>query len=169
MKASRAQARERFSEVRQNALQVQRKVTNIIREKIELQKQLELKERELKVLRMVSHKSHEVTSIIDHKNGEISQLQDSLHTVKSELECERKHVGELHKELQVAVKELAEKSAQVQELERTRNMLVTHLDCERRRVDEYFAQLVTISSKQMYAREVEVSPLVSEIFTNTNF
>ena len=128
----------------------------LIQEKMEIEKQLLLKEQELQVLR--SHEdSEKLQSIIRNKEEEMRELQRRLHTVESELTSERKVTQDLKEKLHLVTAELAEKSALAQEREKANRDLKTQLEKERQRIDHLFMQLTSASnSRDQYISEVEV-------------
>ena len=129
----------------------------LIQEKMEIEKQLQLRELELRFLHASHQDSDKLQSIIRNKEEEVRELQQRLHTVESELASERKVTQDLKEKLHLATAELAEKSALAQEQEKANRDLKTQLERERQRIDHLFMQLTSASSsRDQYSMEVEV-------------
>lgn len=119
----------------------------LIQEKMEIEKQLQLRELELRFLHASHQDSDKLQSIIKKKE-EVRELQQRLHTVESELASERKVTQDLKEKLYLATAELAEKSALAQEQEKANRDLKTQLERERQRIDHLFMQLTSASTMQ---------------------
>lgn len=148
--------RERMMQVRQTIRHAKTKFMKLIQQKEEVQKQLQLREKELKLLHTGHRKeSEELRSIIQNKRDEIQELQHNLQSVESKLTSERKVTQDLMKKLYQVTAELAEKSALAQEREKAKWDFKIQLEKERQRVDHLVMQL-TGASKDQYIREIEV-------------
>ncbi len=155
---ARALAKEKFEQVKQDAVQVQTRVTQLITKRTEMLKLLEQKECGLRTLQRVQEREKgELQSLIDEKNNEIARLKQELEAVQAELAAEKQKASSLQRRLQHATEDLAGKSARVQELEWARQKLETLLDSERKRVDQLLMQQTAASnSQQQYTKEIEV-------------
>ena len=137
---------------------VHNKTTGLLKEKNELEKQLELKQQELEFLHTIKRKDEEkLQLILDNKRIEIKWLQDHLQEVEGELQSEKKCAHELRVELSLVDKELEGKSSQVRELEKAMCELRLDYKNERKRVDMLLMQLTAATtSKEQYTKEIEV-------------
>ena len=155
---ARALAREKFQQIKRDAVQVQTRVTKLIAQRIEIRKQLEQKERGLRKLQRIQEREKgELQSLIDERNEEITRLQQALEAVQAELAFEKQKASSLQEQLQQATKDLEVKSARVQELESSRQELVTLLDSQRKMVDQLLMQQAAASnSQQQYTKEIQV-------------
>ena len=133
------------------------KTVKLIHERMEIEKQLELREQEIEFLKNSNLKEHQqVQSIIRQREEEIKQLKEQLSVVEGQLISERKQAQDLRKQLNQTEKELVAKSAEAQELERSICKLETYLDFERKRVDLLLMQMTAASSQQQHTKELEV-------------
>ena len=155
---ARALAREKFEQVKRDAVQVQTRVTQLITKRTEMLKLLEQKERGLRTLQRIQEREKgEFQSLVNERNNEIARLKQELETVQAELAFEKQKASSLQKQLQQATEDLAVKSARVQELEWARQKLETLLDSERKRVDQLLMQQTAASnSQQQYTKEIQV-------------
>ena len=119
----------------QSIRQTQTKVINLTQEKMEVEKQLQLKKQELQFLCTIHQDSEQLENIIRNKEEEIKILQQRLHEVESELRSERKLSQELKEQLKQATAELEMKSAVERERERATGDLRISLERERQMVD----------------------------------
>ena len=145
-------ANQRVTETIQSIRQTQTKAINLIQEKMEVEKQLQLKEQELQFL-CTHQDSEQLENIIRNKEEEIKKLQQRLHEVESELRYERKLSQELKEQLKQATAELETKSAVERERERATGDLRTSLERERQTVDFLREQLTSASASK---EQVEV-------------
>ena len=161
--------RERMMQVRQTIRHAKTKFMKLIQQKEEVQKQLQLREKELKLLHTGHRKeSEELRSIIQNKRDEIQELQHNLQSVESKLTSERKVTQDLKEKLHQANAALAEKSALAQEREKVNEAFKILLEGERQRVDQLVRQLTSAStSRDQYTREIEVKGYLysSDLFT----
>ena len=158
---ARTLSRKNYERVRQDAVQVQTRVTQLITQENGILKLLEQKQCRLRTLQRAQEREKgELQSLIDEKSDEIPRLKQELEAVQAELVSEKKKssCNCLQKRLQQATEDLAGKSARVQELEWVRQKLETLLDSERKRVDQLLMQQTAASnSQQQYAKEIEVT------------
>ena len=155
---ARALAREKFKQIKRDAVQVQTRVTKLISQRIKIQKQLDQKERGLRKLQQILEREKgELQSLIDEKNEEITRLQQELEAVQVELAFEKWKASSLQEQLQQATKDLEVKSARVQELESAHQELKAFLDSQRKMVDQLLMQQAAASnSQQQYTKEIQV-------------
>ena len=146
--------RQRMMQLRQTVKQNNTKTIRLVEEKAEAEKQLQLKEQELQLLRTIVHKDSE---LLQNKEKEIRELRQRLQSVERELTLERSLSTELRQKLQQATEELAKKSAVEREQEEAKEYLKTDLEWERQTVDFLRVQL---TSKDQHIREVEVQTLL---------
>ena len=146
--------RQRMMQLRQTVKQNNTKTIRLVEEKAEAEKQLQLKEQELQLLRTIVHKD---SKLLQNKEKEIRELRQRLQSVERELTLERSLSTELRQKLQQATEELAKKSAVEREQEEAKEYLKTDLEWERQTVDFLRVQL---TSKDQHIREVEVQTLL---------
>ena len=145
---ARALARENFKQIKHNAVQVQTRVTKLIKQRIEIQKQLEQKESGRRKLQRIQGREKEaLQSLIDERNEEIARLQQELKAVQAELASEKRKASSLQEQLQQATKDLEVSSARVQELLWARQTLEISLDKESKRVDQLLMQQTAAAKK----------------------
>ena len=156
-------------EIKQTIENTQNKTMKLIQQKLEVEKQLQLREQELQFLRTGHQKdSEQLRSIIHNKEEEVRELQHRLQSVESELALERKVTQDLKEKLHQANAALAEKSALAQEREKVNEAFKILLEGERQRVDQLVRQLTSAStSRDQYTREIEVKGYLysSDLFT----
>ena len=157
-------ANQRVTETIQSIRQTQTKAINLIQEKMEVEKQLQLKEQELQLLRTIDihQDSEQLENIIRNKEEEIRVLQHRLHEVESELSSERKLSQELREQLKQANAELETKYAVEREREKATGDLRTSLERERQMVDFLREQLTNASTSKEHV-EVCTTPRIIEI------
>ena len=155
---ARALAREKFQQIKRDAVQVQTRVTKLITQKIQIQRQMQQKERGLRKLQQIQEREKgELQSLIDERNEEIRRLQQALEAVQAELAFEKQKASSLQEQLQQVTKDLEVKSAKVQELESARQELKAFLDSQRKMVDQLLMQQTAASnSQQQYTKEIQV-------------
>ena len=142
---------QRLKHLRQTFKQTQAKKIKLVREKMEVEKQLELKEQQLQFQHTIHQKDNEI------QNKEISELQQRLHKIKCELSSERKVAQDLREKLQKATIELENESALAHKAEKEAKILKTSLKREREAVDFLKKQHTSVStSKDQYIKEVKV-------------
>ena len=150
-------ARGRLIDVKKKAVEVQTKVTVLIKKSNEIQKQLQLREDELVALQALHDREKgKLQHVIDNRNEEIQKLRQDLQVIQDELASEKEKAHSVRKQLQQATQELTDKSARVQELEWARQKLETLLDSERKRVDLLLMRATSASNSQQHNREIEV-------------
>ena len=137
---------------------VHSKTTGLLKEKSELEKQLELKQQELEFLHTIKQKDEEkLQLILKNKRVEIKQLQQQIQVLNSELQSEKKTAKELREKLSQVEKKLQVKSSRVQELEKAICELRLDYKNERKRVDMLLMQrTAATTSKEQYTKEIEV-------------
>jgi len=150
--------RQKLLEIKQTIGNTQNKTMKLIQQKMEVEKQLQLREQELQFLRTGHQKdSEQLRSIILNKEEEVRELRHRLQSVESELAFERKVTQDLKEKLHQANAALAEKSALAQEREKVNEAFKILLEGERQRVDQLLRQLTSAStSRDQYTREIEV-------------
>ena len=148
----------RVARIHQMVIAVHSKTTGLLKEKSELEKQLELKQQELEFLHTIKQKDEEkLQLILKNKRVEIKQLQEQIQALDSELQSEKKTAQELREKLSQVDKELQGKSSQVQELEKVICELRLDYKNERKRVDMLLMQrTAATTSKEQYTKEIEV-------------
>ena len=155
---------QKMMQLRQTIKQNQTKTISLVKKKAEAEEQLQLKERELQLLRTIVQKDSELLQkdreLLQNKEKEIRELRQHLQSVESELTLERNLSKELRKKLQQATEELAKKSAVEREREEAKEYLKTHLERERQTVDFLRVQL---TSKDQHIREVQVHILLDTL------
>lgn len=140
--------------IRETIRETQKKTIKLFQEKMEVEKQLQLKEQELESL-CTGHQ--EDSEQLCNKESEIKELRKRLHKIESELSIERKISQELREKLQQATVELEKKFAVEQVQAKASGDLKTHLERERKMVDFLQIQLTSASTfKNQYSREFEV-------------
>ena len=156
---------QKLTQIKQTINQTRLKTINLVREKMELEEQLQQLENDLQPSEeehLLIHSDHQMESeqlsnVIRNKEEQIKELQERLSTVESELVTERKRSQDLKEKLQQATAELEKKSAVQREQEKAYDNLKTHLEREREMVDFLRMQLTSPdTSKDKYTREVEV-------------
>jgi len=161
--------RQKLLEIKQTIGNTQNKTMKLIQQKIEVEKQLQLREQELQFLCTGHQKdSEQLRSIIQNKEEEVRELRHRLQSVESELALERKVTQDLKEKLYQANAALAEKSALAQEREKVNEAFKILLEGERQRVDQLVRQLTSAStSGDQYTREIEVKGYLysSDLFT----
>ena len=155
---------QKMMQLRQTIKQNQTKTISLVKKKAEAEEQLQLKERELQLLRTIVQKDSELLQkdreLLQNKEKEIRELRQHLQSVESELTLERNLSKELRKKLQQATEELGKKSAVEREREEAKEYLKTHLERERQTVDSLRVQL---TSKDQHIREVQVHILLDTL------
>ena len=141
-------ANQRVTETIQSIRQTQTKAINLIQEKMEVEKQLQLKKQELQFLCTIHQDSEQLENIIRNKEEEIRKLQQRLHTVESELSSEKKWSQRLREQLRQVTAELETKSAVEREREKATGDLRTSLERERQTVDFLREQLTSASTSK---------------------
>ena len=141
-------ANQRLTETIQSIRQTQTNAINLIQEKTEVEKQLQLKRQELHFLCTIHQDSEQLANIIRNKEEEIRKLQQRLHTVESELSSERKQSQELKEQLRQVTAELETKSTVEREREKATGDLRTSLERERQTVDFLREQLISTSTSK---------------------
>ena len=132
----------------QSIRQTQTKVINLTQEKMEVEKQLQLKKQELQFLCTIHQNSEQLENIIRNKEEEIRKLQHRLHEVESELRSERKLSQELKEQLKQATADLGKKYSAEQDREKATGDLRTSLERERQMVDFLREQLTNASTSK---------------------
>ena len=155
-------ANQRATETIQSIRQTQTKAKSLIQEKMEVEKQLQLKEQELQFLRTIHQDSEQLENIIRNKEEEIRVLRHRLHEVESELSSERKLSQELREQLKRANAELETKYAVEREREKATGDLRTSLERERQMADFLREQLTSASTSKEHV-EVCTNPCIIEI------
>jgi len=162
-------ARQKLPEIKQTIGNTQNKMIKLIQQKMEVEKQLQLREQELQFLRTGDQKdSEQLRSIIQNREEEVRELRHRLQSVESELAFERKVTQDLKEKLHQANAALAEKSALAQEREKVNEAFKILLEGERQSVDQLVRQLTSAStSRDQYTREIEVKGYLysSDLFT----
>ena len=155
---ARALAREKFQQIKRDAVQVQTRVPKLTSQRIEIRKQLEQKEHGLRKLQQIQEREKgELQSLIDEKNEEITRLQQELEAVQAELAFEKQKASSLQEQLQQATKDLEVKSARVQELKSASQEHKAFLYSQRKMVDQLLMQqAAALNSQQRYTEEIEV-------------
>ena len=158
VKKQKGEVNQRLVQIKQTIRQTKTKTIKLIREKMNVEKQLQLREQELQFLRTGHQEdSEQLQNIIRNREEEIRELQQQLHTVEGELNFERKRTQELSEKLQQATTELEKKSAVQRVQEKENEALKSHLKRERQMVDFLQMQLISASSsKDQYISEMEV-------------
>ena len=90
-KRQKGEVNQRLVQIKQTIRQTQTKTIKLIQGKMNVEKQLHLREQELQFLR-TSHQedSEQLQNFIRNGEEEIRELQQQLHTVESELNFEKK-------------------------------------------------------------------------------
>lgn len=155
----------KLTQIRQAIKETQMKTIKLVREKIEVEKQLQELEKDQQpreeehLFIQADHQmeNEQLSNVIKRKEEQIKELQLRLHTVKSELVTEKKRSQHLNEKLQQATLELEKKSAVEREQEKAYTNLKTHLERERQMVDFLRMQLTSAdTTKDKYTKEVEV-------------
>ena len=121
-----------------------KKISSLSMERMEAEKMLRLKEKELFFLRQAgvgNESNRDLESVIESKEAEIAQLRERLVSAESELSQAREKVEQLKEKLQQTTMELVEKSMQVREMERAR----ADMERERSRADMMMMQLCAMN------------------------
>ena len=148
---------QQLTNIKQKVKLTHTKTVKLIHERVDIEKQLELREQEIEFLKSSNLKeSQQFQSIIRQREEEIKQLKEQLSAVEGQLSSKRKQAKDLREKLNQTEKELATKSAEAQELEKSNGKLEAYLDSERKRVDLLLMQMTAASSQQQYTRELEV-------------
>ena len=145
---------ESVTKIKETIRQTQMKTMKLAQEKMEVEKQLQLKEQELESL-CTGHQ--EDSEQLCNKEREIRELRKRLHKIEGQLSIEKKISEELREKLQQATVELEKKSAVEQVQAKASGDLKTHLEREKKMVDFLQIQLTSASTfKNQYTREIEV-------------
>ena len=150
---ARDAARGRRNEVEKKTLEAQTHVGVLTKKMSDVQRQLELKESELKAAQKLQEKENEEFQALI--NEEIQKLQQNLEVIQTELTSEREKALSFREQFQQASKEFADKSARVQSLEKAQQKLETQLDIERMRVDQ-LQKLADSAAESQHNQEMEV-------------
>ena len=148
-------------EIKQNIRQTKMKIINLLKEKMEVEKQLQLKEQELQ-LQCTGHDSNSeqlwnIRNIRNKEKEDISELTIRLQNVEKELTSERMYSEDLKEKLQRATTKLEKKSTMEQEQEKVTEILKANLERERQLVDNLWKQLTSAdTSKDQYIKELKV-------------
>ena len=135
---------QRLTQLKQTVGQTLTKTMKLIQQKIEVEKQIQLREQELQFLCTGHQKdSEQFRSIFQNRDMEVRELQHRLNSLMSVLASERKIIQCLKHSLHQANAELAEKSAQVQEQEKSNGDFKILLDKERQWVDQLLMQITS--------------------------
>ena len=145
------------------------RVKMLLAKKSEVEKQLKLRQSELRFLQQLQgyltgsesagwdREGEELGEVLIQKDEEVKRLQDQLREVEKELGCAREEACSLREELQRVTVELAEKSARVQELERARDKLEESVNWQRKLVEMSLIQsTAAASSNEALLREIKV-------------
>ena len=148
--------------LKQNIDHTHIKSVKLINEKLEIEKQLELKKQEIELLKSShSDKSQHFQSIITQREEEISQLKEQLRMVEGQLSSERKKAQDLREQFNQVERELAAESARAQELEKSNGKLEANLESTRKRVELLLMENAAASSnQQQHTRELEVCSVI---------
>ena len=147
----------KLAQIRNTIGQTQAKTMSLIQQKIEVEKQIQLREQELQFLCTGHQKdSEKLQSIIQNREEEVRELRHRLRTVENELASEKKVTQDLRDKLLQTTAELAEKSALAQEREKVIGVFKFQLEGERQRVDQLLMQLTGAGTSKDYIREIEV-------------
>ena len=147
----------KLAQIRNTIGQTQAKTMSLIQQKIEVEKQIQLREQELQFLRTGHQKdSEQLQSIIQNREEEVRELRHRLRTVENELASEKKVTQDLRDKLLQTTAELAEKSALAREREKVIGVFKFQLEGERQRVDQLLMQLTGAGTSKDYIREIEV-------------
>ena len=144
-------ARGRLNEAEKKRLEAEMNMVILTEKESSIQRQLELKERELNALQKLA----EFQALVDNKNEEIQKLQRELKVIQTELTLEEEKARSFQEQFQQASKELADRSARVQDLEKEQRKLETQLEIERMRVGQ-LRMVATATSKSQHHQEIEV-------------
>ena len=147
----------KLAQIRNTIGQTQAKTMSLIQQKIEVEKQIQLREQELQFLRTGHQKdSEQLQSIIQNREEEVRELRHRLRTVENELASEKKVTQDLRDKLLQTTAELAVKSALAQEREKVIGVFKFQLEGERQRVDQLLMQLTGAGTSKDYIRDIEV-------------
>ena len=152
---------------RREAASAHARVKVLLERKREMERQLQLRNKELTFLQRLQgqlreseegeREKEELREVLMHKDVEVRQLQEQLREVEKELGCAREEARSLREELQRVTVELAEKSARVQELERAREELKESVNWQRKLVEMSLIQsTAAASSKEALLGEIKV-------------
>ena len=159
MRAQKGSINKMQEEIKQNIRQTKMKTINLLKEKMEVEKQLQLKEQELQ-LQCTGHESNseQLLNIRNKEKEEISELTIRLQNVEKELTSERIYSEDLKEKLQQATTELEKKSTMEQKQEEVTEILKVNLERERQMVDNLWKQLTSAdTSKDQYIKELKVN------------
>ena len=149
------------------------RVKMLLEKKGEVEKQLKLRQSELRFLQQLQgyltgsesggwDGGEELGEVLIQKDKEVKRLQEQLSEVEKELVRAREEAHSLREELRRVTVELADKSARVQELERARDKLEDRVNWQRKLVGMSLIQsTAAASSNEALLREIKVlSPFI---------
>ena len=146
----------RLNEAEKKTLEAKSNMVKLTEKESNIQRQLELKERELNALQKLQEKeTKELQALIVNKNEEIQKLRQELIVVQTKLILEEEKAHSIQEQFRQASKELTDKSARVQDLEKEQRKLETQLEIEKMRAGQLL-MLATAASKSQHHQEIEV-------------
>ena len=146
-------ARGRLNEAEKKRLEAETNMVILTEKESNIQRQLELKERELNALqKLLEKENEEFQALVDNKNEEIQKLHQVIQT---KLTVEGEKGCSFQEQFQQASKELADKSARIQDLEKEQLKLETQLEIEKMRVGQLL-MVATTASTSKHHQEIEV-------------
>lgn len=155
--------------VRHQAASAFTKVKVLLEKKNEIERQLQLRQRELRFLEQLheqlrdrvegeGEEGKELREVLISKDEEVRRLQEQLSEVEKEVGCAKEEACSLREELQRITVELAKKSTRVQELERVRDNLEDSVNWQRKLVEMLLIQsTAAASSKGDLLKEIKVN------------
>ena len=143
---------------RQQATSAHMRVKVLLGRKIEVERQLQLRQKELNFLEQlqgqlrekeeIEREGEELKEVLILKGAEVRQLQEQLREVEKKLEIAKNETGSMREEVQRLTVELAEKSARVEELEKAREMLKGIVEWQRNIIEMPLKQSTACASSK---------------------
>lgn len=143
---------------RQQATSAHMRVKVLLERKNEVERQLQLRQKELNFLEQlqgqlrekeeIEREGEELKEVLILKGAEVRQLQEQLREVEKKLEIAKNETGSMREEVQRLTVELAEKSARVEELEKAREMLNGIVEWQRNIIEMPLKQSTACASSK---------------------
>ena len=127
-----------FSGIQENIVSSEKKVTQLLSQKENLEEQLKQKEKEMLVLRLsnITQQQELLKEVISIKSKEIANLKKELEKVTTELEEANAHLDEYAVQIRKIQSDLNKKSEEVISLRNTNARKKQQLDLKRKEIDQ---------------------------------
>ena len=152
-----------FSDIRQNISSSEKRVKQLLSQKENLEKQLEIKEKE-KLLFIDSHSKQQelLKEVMSIKEKEIASLKKQLEELTTELEEANAQIGEYEAELRKIKADMSRKSKEVKSLQDSNAQNKQELDLKRKEVDRLrMQQTAAEESNDKYRKQTMVRTVLA--------